>query len=157
MKTYQLSSTQILRISLEEAWDFFTNPKNLNEITPSSMGFRILDPLPEKVYPGMIIRYAVKPLLQIPMHWVTEITQVKEKAFFIDDQREGPYRLWHHQHLFRETAEGVEMTDIVTYALPLGLLGRLAGSLFVHQKVREIFAYRSEILEERFNSAKSDY
>jgi ligand-binding SRPBCC domain-containing protein len=150
MRTHQLQRTQILGISLEEAWRFFTNPANLNEITPASMGFRMLDTIPEKVYPGMIIRYTVKPLLNIPVHWVTEITQVEEKAFFIDDQRVGPYRLWHHQHLFRETAEGVEMTDIVTYALPLGLLGRLAGSLFVHRKVRKIFDYRYHILEKHF-------
>lgn len=151
MKTYQLRRTQNLMISLAEAWRFFTNPANLNEITPASMGFRMLDSIPEKVYPGMIIRYTLKPLLNIPVHWVTEITQVEEKLFFIDDQRVGPYRLWHHQHLFRETAEGVEMTDIVTYALPLGLLGRIAGGMFVHRKVREIFDYRYQILEKHFN------
>jgi ligand-binding SRPBCC domain-containing protein len=114
----------------------------------------MLDSVPEKVYPGMIIRYTLKPMLNIPVHWVTEITQVEEKLFFIDDQRVGPYRLWHHQHLFRKTAEGVEMTDIVTYALPLGLLGRTAGGLFVHRKVREIFDYRYHILEKHFNQGK---
>lgn len=151
MKTYQLKSVQFLPISLEEAWAFFSDPRNLNKITPSEMNFQILDDLPARVYPGMIIRYKVSPMLGIKMNWVTEITQVEDKAFFIDDQRVGPYKLWHHQHIFREVEGGVEMTDIVTYAIPFGILGQIAGKLFVHDKVKGIFTYRESVLDNLFS------
>ncbi len=150
MKTYQLKTVQILPVPLQEAWDFFTDPRNLNRITPQGMNFRILDELPDRVYPGMIIRYTVSPIAGIPLNWVTEITQVKDKEFFIDDQRTGPYRIWHHQHLFRPLPQGTEMTDIVTYAIPFGIFGRLAGQLFVHRKVRQIFGFRRVALEQMF-------
>jgi len=151
MKTYQLVFRQTIPVSIDRAWDFFSDPRNLNDITPDSMRFRILDPERlTRAYPGMIIRYKVSPLLGIPLNWVTEITQVKEKEFFIDDQRVGPYRLWHHQHLFKPVEGGVEMTDILTYALPFGFVGRIAGWLFLHRKVRGIFAYRHRVLARLF-------
>jgi ligand-binding SRPBCC domain-containing protein len=150
MKTIQLVTQQFLPVTREQAWDFFSDPRNLNRITPQGMNFRILDQLPERVYPGMIIRYTLTPVGPLPVHWVTEITQVKEGEFFIDDQRAGPYALWHHQHLFRDVEGGTEMTDIVTYALPMGRLGRCVAGAFVARKVRGIFEYRSAVLQQLF-------
>ena len=113
MSHFQLKKTQLLNTDIDTIWDFASSPKNLKEITPDYMLFNITsEGLPEKMYPGMIITYEVSPLLNIKMKWVTEITQVVEKKFFIDEQRIGPYSLWHHQHFFEEKDEGVLMTDI---------------------------------------------
>ncbi|MDX1903538.1 MAG: SRPBCC family protein [Thermonemataceae bacterium] len=151
MALYQLERKQILPISLAEAWDFFSSPFNLNKITPSDMGFEVkLIKEGQKMYEGMIIAYKVRPLLNIPMSWVTEITHVKEPLYFVDEQRFGPYSLWHHQHHFREVAEGVEMTDLVSYKVPFGWIGDLANSLFVRKRLEQIFDYRYEILEKYF-------
>lgn len=151
MKVYNLTRTQILPISVAEAWDFFSTPKNLSKITPEHMGFEILYISGgEKAYAGQIIRYNVSVLPGIKMHWVTEITQVKEGVHFIDEQRFGPYALWHHQHHFKEVPGGVEMTDEVNYAIPFGILGRLAHSLFVGGEVNRIFDHRYHLLEKYF-------
>lgn len=153
MGVYRIYEKQMLQASLEEVWDFISSPGNLQEITPDSMGFKIVTPdLPEKMYPGMMVSYKVSPLLGIPMTWVTEITHVDEKNYFVDEQRVGPYSLWHHEHFIKQVTGGVEMIDIVTYRLPLGFLGSLAHSLFVKQKLRSIFKYRTEILEKRFGN-----
>jgi len=152
MKVYNLTRTQILPISLAQAWDFFSTPQNLSKITPKHMGFEILYISGgAKAYAGQIIRYNVNVLPGIKMHWVTEITQVKESAHFIDEQRFGPYALWHHQHHFKEVPGGVEMTDEVNYALPLGILGRLAHALFVGGEVKRIFDHRYRVLEKYFD------
>ncbi|HRY98440.1 MAG TPA: SRPBCC family protein [Bacteroidales bacterium] len=151
MKTYQLVTQQFLPVPREQAWAFFTDPRNLNRITPEGMNFRILDELPERVYPGMIIRYTLTPVGPLPVHWVTEITQVKEGEFFIDDQRAGPYALWHHQHHFRDVEGGTEMTDVVTYALPMGSLGRWVAGALVRRKVGAIFSFRREALNAFFH------
>lgn len=148
----QLVRKQNLPITLEQAWEFFSSPRNLEEITPEGMRFIINGTPPEKMHPGMIIVYKVTPLLGIPLKWVTEITQVNEPYFFIDDQKSGPFRTWHHQHHFREIEGGVEMTDIITYAAPFGIIGRIAEWLVVDKKVKAIFDYRFEILRERFGS-----
>ena len=151
MGVYRIYEKQTLHASLEEVWDFISSPRNLQEITPDSMGFKIVTPdLPDKMYPGMMVSYKVSPLLGIRMTWVTEITQVDEKNYFVDEQRVGPYALWHHEHFIKQVTDGIEMIDIVTYRLPLGFLGSLAHSLFVKQKLRSIFNYRTEILEKRF-------
>lgn len=152
MAVYTLERVQQLPISLEEAWAFFSSPANLKVITPPEMGFDILSGARwvKQMYPGQVIAYTVRPLWNIPMHWLTEITQVKEGEYFIDEQRSGPYALWHHQHHFRSIPGGVEMTDLLHYKLPLGLLGRLAHFLFVGKRVAEIFDFREEILEKRF-------
>ena len=151
MKVYNLTRTQILPISVAEAWDFFSTPKNLSKITPEHMGFEILYISGgEKAYAGQIIRYNVSVLPGIKMHWVTEITQVKEGVHFIDEQRFGPYALWHHQHHFKAVPGGVEMTDEVNYAIPLGILGRLAHALFVGGEVNRIFDHRYHLLEKYF-------
>lgn len=115
------------------------------------MGFMITTPTYHgAVYPGMIIAYSVKPILSIPVSWVTEITHVKELAYFIDDQRIGPYKLWHHQHFFNKVKDGVEMTDIVHYQAPFGIIGKLAELLFINKKVKSIFDYRNRVLEDMF-------
>ena len=155
MKVYNLTRIQILPISVAEAWDFFSTPKNLSKITPEHMGFEILYISGgEKAYAGQIIRYNVSVLPGIKMHWVTEITQVKEGVHFIDEQRFGPYALWHHQHHFKAVPSGVEMTDEVNYGIPLGILGRLAHFLFVGSEVNRIFDHRYRILEKYFSKEK---
>ena len=123
-KVYSLHTEQFIPISLQEAWDFFSSPANLAKITPEKMGFNIISKHHgPKMYPGQIIEYTVKPLLGIPLYWMTEITHVKEGVYFVDEQRFGPYTMWHHQHHFTEVKGGVKMEDIVHYKIPLGFLG----------------------------------
>ena len=146
-----LKKTIRLPISLERAWEFFSDPRNLKVITPDYMGFDITsDFFSEKMYAGMIITYKVTPLLGIPMKWMTEITQVEPNKFFIDEQRVGPYKIWHHQHHFKEIDGGIEMTDIVNYVIPLGAIGRLFEPLLVRGKLREIFDYREQKMRDLF-------
>ncbi len=152
MKLYSLHRIQLLPISIERAWEFFSNPKNLPLIRPPSLGFKITSEVPEKMYPGMITTYTVTPLFGIPVSWVTEITQVLEPHLFVDEQRFGPYRFWHHKHLFREIKNGVETQDIVHYALPLGPLGRILNDLIVKHELEKIFNYRRQVLEEMFGA-----
>lgn len=150
MKIYQFSNSQKLKVSIEDAWNFFSNPNNLPTITPDWLDFKITSQLPEKMYAGMIISYKVHPLFGIPVNWVTEITQVKEPNYFVDEQRFGPYKFWHHQHHFKETNEGVEMTDLINYSLPFDPLSRLINSFIVQKKVSDIFSYREKVLEKMF-------
>lgn len=151
MKIYTIKRTQFLPISLKEAWEFFSTPRNLSKITPAEMGFHILYVSGgEKTYAGQIIRYKVQVFPGIKMHWVTEITHVIEPVYFVDEQRFGPYALWHHQHHFKEVPGGVEMTDEVNYGIPLGVVGRIANALFVGREVNRIFDYRFKVLEEYF-------
>jgi ligand-binding SRPBCC domain-containing protein len=133
-----------------KTWEFFSNPANLATITPPGMGFIITSPVPEKMYPGMFITYIVKPLAGFPMQWVTEITGIRENEFFIDEQRKGPYAIWHHEHHFKTVPGGVEMRDILHYHIPFGFLGKLADLLVVHSKVRQIFSYREAKIRELF-------
>lgn len=151
MQSHTLTRTQFIPVPLSEAWDFFSNPANLAAITPSGMGFHILSKNKmERMYAGQLIEYRVSPVLGIPLYWMTEITHVVEGRYFIDEQRFGPYSLWHHQHHFREVAGGVEMTDLIHYRVPLGLLGRLANLLFVRKKLEGIFEYRFQKVEALF-------
>jgi len=153
MSVYSLKRVQRLPITVETAWDFFSNPMNLKEITPAKMGFQVTsDPefSARKMYAGQIITYTVKPLLGIPLFWMTEITHVQDGQFFVDEQRVGPYALWHHQHHFKAVPGGVEMTDLVHYKVPFGILGDFANWLFVRGQLEGIFNHRYEILEERF-------
>ncbi len=147
---YQLKRTQFVKTDLQTCWDFFSSPKNLKEITPDYMGFDILVDVPEKMYEGLMIEYIVKPLLGIPMKWITEIKYVHDKEFFVDEQRKGPYKIWHHEHHFKEVEGGVEMIDIVSYEIPLGVLGKIAHPIFVKNKLDEIFNYRFKKVEEIF-------
>jgi ligand-binding SRPBCC domain-containing protein len=148
---YQIKRTQLVKTDIETCWTFFSSPKNLKIITPDYMGFNTLTEVPEKMYEGLMIEYKVTPLLNIPLSWITEIKTVKENQFFVDEQRKGPYKIWHHEHHFKEVEGGVEMTDIVSYELPLGFLGRMMHPILVKSKLEEIFAYRFKKVEELFN------
>jgi ligand-binding SRPBCC domain-containing protein len=152
MSVHTLKRVQRLPISVEKAWDFFSSPANLKEITPAHLGFHVTsDPdFLHKMYSGQVITYTVKPILGIPLFWMTEITHVEAGRFFVDEQRVGPYALWHHQHHFKPIEGGVEMTDLVHYRVPLGLLGDLANWLFVRSQLRQIFDFRWKKLEETF-------
>ncbi|KQB44376.1 hypothetical protein B6A10_05195 [Flavobacterium sp. L1I52] len=152
MKVYSKQSVQKVNASVEECWTFFSSPRNLQKMTPLTMGFEITDFDGKNMYPGQIIQYKVSPLLGIKLTWVTEITIVEENRYFIDVQRFGPYTLWHHKHFFEPVENGVLMTDLVHYALPLGFIGRMLNALVVKNKLKEIFEYRAEKIKEIFNS-----
>jgi ligand-binding SRPBCC domain-containing protein len=144
MPVYKIIKEQLIDASLEAVWGFFSHPANLQRITPEHMRFRVTSgELPEEIYPGQIITYMVSPLLGIPLFWMTEITHVEPLKMFVDEQRRGPYRLWHHEHHFSKTADGkVLMRDIIYYELPLGILGAIAQKLFVRKQLADIFEYR---------------
>jgi ligand-binding SRPBCC domain-containing protein len=151
MKVYTLKRTQILPVDIDTAWNFFSSPKNLARITPSYMKFKILHISGEdKMYPGQVIRYKLYPIPLVPFFWTTEITHVQEPFYFVDEQRTGPYALWHHQHHFKEVDGGVEMIDEVNYAIPLGILGRFSHWMFVERQLNSIFDYRYAYLEKTF-------
>ena len=151
MPLYQFRRKQKVNTNIDDLWNFISSPANLKEITPDYMGFDITsEELPEKMYPGMMIKYKVSPLLGIKTTWVTEITHVKEKEYFVDEQRVGPYAIWHHQHLIEPIHNGVLMSDIVSYKPPLGILGALANSLIIQGKLNEIFNYRTVALENKY-------
>jgi ligand-binding SRPBCC domain-containing protein len=144
---------QIIKIpsSIEQVWEFISDPGNLKKITPPYMGFDITTKgLPSKMYAGMIIHYRVSPLMGIKTTWVTEITQVSNMNYFVDEQRVGPYRMWHHQHFIEPIDGGVLMTDIVDYQPPLGILGAAANFLLIRKKLKEIFDFRTIKIEEYF-------
>ena len=149
---YQFKTTQKLNISINEAWNFLSNPKNLKDITPEYMRFDIISGDDKKMFPGQIIEYILTPVFNIPFKWVTEITHVKQKKYFVDEQRFGPYSFWHHKHFIKEVEDGIIMEDIVHYKLPLGIIGRLAHRLFIRNKVEEIFSFRRKKLDSLFNN-----
>ena len=151
MGFYQFKKELKVNTSLEDVWDFISSPKNLKEITPDYMGFDITSKgLSEKMYPGMMISYNVKPLLGISTTWVTEITHVKDKEYFVDEQRVGPYNIWHHEHFIEEIKNGVLMKDIVSYQPPFGILGSIANKLMITRKLKEIFEYRGQAIEKKY-------
>jgi ligand-binding SRPBCC domain-containing protein len=152
MAFYQFHSEQKINASIDEIWDFISSPSNLKEITPDYMGFDMMNTrqISEKMYEGMIIGYKVSPLLGIKITWVTEITHIRDKEFFIDEQRIGPYTMWHHQHLIRPIENGVLMTDIVSYQPPFGVIGAIANKLVIQSKLKQIFNYRTVALEKTF-------
>lgn len=153
MKVKEKRWEQLIPQDLEQVWQFFSRPENLNDITPDDMSFEILSDVADTpMYEGMIIRYNIRPILNIPMNWVTEITHVQEHAYFIDEQRFGPYALWHHQHHFKAVRGGTFMQDILHYKVPYGPIGSIADALFVEQKIDSIFEYRYRIIEERFQT-----
>ena len=152
MKVYKKETVQYVNASLDECWAFFSSPRNLQKITPENMGFQITDFDNKSVYPGQIIQYKVSPLFGLKLNWMTVITAVKDKSYFIDEQRFGPYALWHHKHFFEATENGTKMTDVVHYALPLGFIGRLLNAIVVQNKLQEIFDYRFVKVNQLFNS-----
>ncbi|MDP9078425.1 MAG: SRPBCC family protein [Bacteroidota bacterium] len=152
MKTYVLKTEQAIPISLEQAWDFFSSPLNLAKITPKEMQFVVTsDYAPDtKMYEGMIITYKISPVLGIKMNWMTEITHVKDGEYFVDEQRFGPYALWHHEHHFKTIKGGVLMNDILNYAVPYSFIGTLANKVFVGNQIDKIFKYREQAIKEMF-------
>ncbi|MAT89358.1 MAG: cell division inhibitor [Flavobacteriaceae bacterium] len=155
MKIFTLRAQQRFPISLEEAWEFLSDPKNLKVITPDYMGFHIVSGGERSMYAGQIIEYIVTPIAGIKTSWVTEITHVKEGEYFVDEQRFGPYSLWHHKHFLRPIEGGVEMEDVIHYKLPFGIIGKWAHPFLVKPKLNEIFEYRKQALEQRFGTYKS--
>ena len=150
MKIYQLHKKQNLPITVDEAWNFLSSPANLKTITPDYMSFDILSGADRPMFPGQIIQYIVTPVLGIKTKWLTEITHVMDKKYFVDEQRFGPYALWHHKHFIKEIDGGVEMEDIIDYKVPFGWLGQLAQPILVKPKLEEIFEYRTKKLEVLF-------
>ena len=155
MAFYQLHREQIIPSTIDKVWEFISSPANLKIITPDYMGFDIITPdLNKKMYPGMIISYKVSPLLGIKMTWVTEITHIVEKEYFIDEQRIGPYAIWHHEHKIELCDQGVMMSDIVSYKPPFWFLGVIANRIFIRRQLNEIFDYRKSALEKIFGKYK---
>ena len=157
MKVHVLAQEQRLPISREEAWAFFSTPRNLDDITPPDAGFEVTylsgsrAGMPDsRMYEGQIITYKVKVVPLVTMSWVTEIKSVDEGFSFIDTQLFGPYRLWHHRHTFEEIEGGVLMRDVVHYVMPMGLIGEIAKWLFVGEKLRRVFEFRRQVLEKKF-------
>jgi len=152
VKSYVLKTEQAIPISLEQAWYFFSSPLNLAKITPSDMKFVVTsDYKPDtKMYEGMIITYKISPLLGIKLNWMTEITHVKEGEYFVDEQRFGPYALWHHEHHFKAIKGGVLMNDILHYAIPFGPIGRLTNAVYVGKQIEKIFTYREKAIKDLF-------
>lgn len=152
MKIYEIHTRQQLPISKQEAWEFLSNPRNLQKIMPKDMGFTIVSGADQKIYTGQIIQYDVTPLPLFKTRWVTEITNVQEPNYFVDIQLSGPYKLWHHKHFIHEIEGGVEIEDIVHYALPLGWIGQLVKPLLVQPKLNEIFEARELKMRELFGT-----
>ena len=152
MSLHRFADISRFPISLEEAWDFFSDPRNLAVITPPDMAFTIQTDLPDRMHAGLIVKYQVRPMMNVPMTWVTEITNVVEHELFVDEQRFGPYRFWHHQHHFRAVPGGVEMRDIVHYDVGFGPIGDIVDLLVVRRRIQAIFDFRSRVLEQRFGT-----
>lgn len=153
MKLFQLTSSQYLPVSIDEAWSFFSVPENLDRITPDDLRFEIRSGASDGTFAGQIITYRIRPVLNIPMTWVTEITHCKDRSYFVDEQRFGPYRFWHHLHRFRGTENGVIMDDVLHFALPGGWAGEVVASSFVKKKVEGIFEHRGIVLQSLFPGA----
>lgn len=154
MKIYQKHTIQKLPIPVEQAWEFLSDPKNLKTITPDYMGFEIVRGADRSMFPGQIIQYIVTPVMGIKTKWVTEITHVKDGEYFVDEQRFGPYALWHHKHFIRPIEGGTEMEDIIDYKVPFGILGECVHPFIVKPKLKEIFEYREKKLIELFGEFK---
>ena len=152
MKVNKLIYSQKLPIDMNDAWDFLSSPDNLKLITPESMSFEIIDWDKKKAYPGQIIQYTLNPGFGIKMKWVTEITQVKENSYFIDEQRFGPYSFWHHKHFIKKIDNGVLMDDIIHYKIPFGFIGRILNTIYIQNKLKKIFKYRENKLNEIFGN-----
>lgn len=157
MGVYSLRRQQKIFAPMENVWDFFSSAKNLAVLTPSYMHFTILTgDLPAHIYPGQIITYKISPILGIPLFWMTEITHIDKHVSFIDEQRTGPYKIWHHEHHFAQQADHILMTDVVYYQLPGLFIGTLAHKLFIHKQLKAIFDYRHQKIEQLFNHKAID-
>lgn len=152
MRLYTLHTRQKLPVSVAEAWSFFSDPSNLNTITPEDMKFQTLSGDDRKMFSGQIIHYKISPFSGITLQWVTEITHMESHSFFVDEQRFGPYKFWHHKHFFREIEGGTEMEDLIHYQVPFGFIGTLFHPFLVRPKLKAIFDYRKKKLEQLFGT-----
>jgi ligand-binding SRPBCC domain-containing protein len=151
MPVHVLRTTQVVSASIADCWAFFSDPRNLSRITPPALDFQVLSDLPSAIHAGMMIQYRVRPLLGIAVTWLTEITHVEAGRYFVDEQRVGPYAVWHHEHTFTALAGGrTEIGDMVHYVLPFGWLGNLAHPLLVTPQLRKIFAFREKAVAAHF-------
>lgn len=156
-KVYSLYSKQNVPVSIDEVWQFFSDAKNLAVVTPPHLNLKVIQEVyGGSVYAGQVMTYKVKPLLHIPLSWMTEITHVEAPHYFVDEQRQGPYQLWHHQHHFKEISGGVEMTDLVHYRIPFGFIGNIANAVLVRNELKKIFAYRYQKVIELFGNWKGE-
>ncbi len=151
MKTYKLKTAIELPISIEKAWDFFSNPNNLSRIMPQDMNFKVIDGATLPLYPGQVIQYSVTPLPFFKTAWISEINHIKKPNFFVDTQLEGPYKIWHHKHFLKETPKGTLITDVVHYQVPLGIFGKLLHPIIIKPKLNKIFEYRKKHITALFN------
>ncbi len=149
-KNYELRCSQFLPITIDQAWDFFSDPRNLSKITPPKLGFKVVSQLPDKVYNGLHIEYRVSPMLGIPMKWVSLIKNVKEPLQFADEQLKGPYAYWDHLHTFKAVEGGVMMEDYIQYRLPFQNVFPWIKDLIVAKQLNEIFEYRKQVMIEMF-------
>ena len=152
LKVYQMSRKQLLHVSLDDVWSFFTDPDNLQKLTPPKMRMEVIGKHPSELYAGMVATYKVRPIFKLPITWVTEITHVLPKEYFVDEQRFGPFKFWHQEHRFKQTEEGVEITDLVHYAMPFSVIGKLVHAQVVRPKLQAMFAYRQKQLKFLFSS-----
>ncbi|MCW1954130.1 MAG: SRPBCC family protein [Flavobacteriia bacterium] len=155
MQLYRLHAKQAVKTDMETAWEFLSDPKNLQKITPKEMGFNILAGADKKMFSGQIIHYKVSPFPGLTTKWVTEITHVQKGSYFVDEQRFGPYALWHHKHFIKEIPGGVEMEDVIDYKIPLGIIGQIAHPILVKPQLKKIFAHRETALSQIFGSLDS--
>jgi len=150
--TATLHKVQTLPIGIREAWDFHSDPRNLSAITPPAMAFRVLSEPSARIHAGLVLRYSVRPLPYYRTTWISEITEVRELEWFVDEQRSGPYRMWRHEHAFRATPAGVIVEDTIHYRLPFGIAGTLIAGALVRRTLDNLFAFRAEALRRRFGS-----
>jgi len=150
MKLNRLESTERIAAPIDDVWEFFSNPRNLPVITPPWLGLELTSEPPADMHPGLIITYTVRPIAGLALGWVTEITHVVDRKLFVDEQRAGPYRFWHHQHHFRAIDGATEMRDIVHWTLPAGRLGELIAGRHVHRRVSSIFEFRAGVIRTHF-------
>jgi ligand-binding SRPBCC domain-containing protein len=150
MKVYEIQTSERYPISLQAGWAFYSDPGNLTKLTPPELAMEITGGTPEPMFAGQIITYRLKAIGGLRMNWVTEITQVNPHSYFVDEQRFGPYRFWHHEHRFEEIDGGLAVTDHVHYAMPFGPLGRVVHAVLVQKQLQRIFAFRRKILETTF-------
>lgn len=152
---HRLERVLLLNASPERVWSFFADPRNLPKITPPWLGFRVVSPLPPHIYPGLLLEYRVRPFGRAECPWIAEITHVEEGVRFVDEQRIGPYRLWHHEHHFRLVDGRVEVRDVVLYVLPGGRAGRVVASRAVERRLKAIFDYRERAVQEQLGGSSS--
>lgn len=155
MRLYRLHRIQTLPVSVEKAWQFFSSPLNLPSITPPWLNLKVVGEVPDRMFPGMVIRCRVAPLFGIPVNWISEITHVDPPHYFVDEQRLGPYRFWHHLHHIRPIGSGIEMIDTVSYSLKYGPFGRLMHAFVVKKRLEAIFNFRQKTLERLFDRQMS--